>query len=155
MESKTVRTEIPGREWMELTVTLEGSKISKAQFKVWGCFELIQTLEKASKALVGQDLLTFQWSGNRHSDLLFKEAILKLIGTFQLPYTEVELCHCRKIPTQKVDSAIVLGAHTPEKVKKWTSAGSGCGTCRADTQSIIDFRLSNGSSGKSSSGGGK
>ncbi len=80
--------------------------------------------------------------GNNHSALLLRELILKIRGEWKFPYPDLELCHCRAIPTQNVDQAILCGAHTPEAVSAITSASTACGTCRPEVQALMAYRLS-------------
>ncbi len=79
--------------------------------------------------------------GHSPAELLLKELLLKARGEWKLPYTEEELCHCRAVATQKVLEAIAQGAHTPEKVSRWTSASTSCGSCRKDVTSLLDYYL--------------
>jgi NAD(P)H-nitrite reductase large subunit len=142
MESKKGRAELPQREWLEIEVDLDDSGVVKdARWKAWGCHHLVEAVEKAAKALHNAELATFSWPGFEHWDLLIQESLDRILGKFKIPVDDPETCHCRKIPTAKVDEAIVLGAHTPEKVTAWTSASSGCGTCRPEVQKLINYRL--------------
>lgn len=137
-----VKAEIPGREWVELDVSKDDQGVVQAaSVKVFGCHKLTDAAKSFAQKIRGQKLSEVSWPGLSHEHLLIQEIILKAQERFQPPNSEEELCHCRKIPTRKVDEAIVLGAHTPEKVKAWTGAGSGCGTCRPRTMELIEFRL--------------
>lgn len=71
-------------------------------------------------------------------DLLLNEFILKCRGEFKLAYDEAELCHCRMVLADKVYNAIKQGAKTVEDVARFTLAGTGCGSCRPDSQKILD-----------------
>ncbi len=73
--------------------------------------------------------------------ICLREALLKLKGEWNYPYTEEELCHCRAVPTAVVDQAICTGAHTTRQVSERTSASTACGTCRPDVEAILKFRL--------------
>lgn len=79
--------------------------------------------------------------GKDHVSILLRELVLKLQNRFQLPYHESEICHCRAVPTAVVDRAIVGGCHSTGAVARTTSAGTSCGTCRPDTESLIAYRL--------------
>lgn len=79
--------------------------------------------------------------GNGHSELLLRELILKIQGQWKYPYEQQELCHCRAIPTENVDQAILCGAHTTEAVSTITTASTACGTCRPDVLAILQYRL--------------
>jgi len=139
---KTARAELAHREWVEFTldVTPEGV-VHSVQWRAWGCHDLLAAAQEASTRVMGRPVSELAWSGSCHWDLLIQEAWSRLKGDFKLPIDDPETCHCRKIPTTRVDEAIVLGAHTPEKVTAWTSASSGCGTCRPDVEKLIAYRL--------------
>jgi len=79
--------------------------------------------------------------GDSTGELMLRELLLKAKEQWSSPYSEIELCHCRAVPTTVVESAILLGAHTPEKVSRWTSASTSCGTCRRDVEAILAARL--------------
>ncbi len=137
-----IRAEITNREWVEFSFDIDPAGLIKnASWLSNGCAGLLEAAEGLTQKAKNAKKDGLQWPGSQHWDLLIQEVILKLKGQFALPYKDEELCHCRKIPTQKVDQAIVLGAHTPEKVKAWTQASSGCGTCRPDVESLIQYRL--------------
>lgn len=142
LTKKRARAEIPDREWIEVEADLDESGVIQAlTYKAWGCHHLLETGALASKKFLKMNLKDLNWEGNSHWDLLMGEVVLRLQNRFTLPISDEELCHCRKIPTLKVDHAIVLGAQTPEKVRAWTSASSGCGTCRPNVEKLISYRL--------------
>jgi NAD(P)H-nitrite reductase large subunit len=65
--------------------------------------------------------------------------VLMLKRQWVLPYKHDEICHCRLVPTEKVTQAIEQGAHSTAAVARVTMAGTGCGTCRTDTEMLLDF----------------
>jgi NAD(P)H-nitrite reductase large subunit len=136
------KAEIPQREWLEIEVTLSPQqKIETLTWHAQGCNGLLLAAEKAAEHMKSKTLSKLDWPGTHHWDLLISEVILRLQGNFKFPLEDQELCHCRKIQAIKIDEAIVMGAHTPEKVKAWTTASSGCGTCRPEVEKLIQFRL--------------
>ena len=141
-ELRKGRAEISHREWVEFEarITKEG-QIQSLQWKAWGCHNLIETARQAASHFASGKLEDLKWDGANHWDLLVSEAFERIKGPFRVPVDDPETCHCRKIPTAKVDEAIILGAHTPERVTAWTAASSGCGTCRPVVEKIIAFRL--------------
>jgi bacterioferritin-associated ferredoxin len=142
MGSLRGRAEIPRREWVEFELDVDDHNVVNAvRAKVWGCHRLIEAAKRAEETWIRQKLTELKWSGVSHWDLLVSEALDRIQGRFKIPVEDPETCHCRKIPTSKVDEAIVLGAHTPEKVRAWTSASSGCGTCRPVLETLITYRL--------------
>lgn len=133
-----VVVDLPGRDRIEARG--EGPE---TQIRVLGCV----ALQEKVKALVVLNPDPAKWElpeGRDHNDLLIKEFILRARGEWQFPYGEAELCHCRSVPTEVVDQAIVAGAHTCVNVSSRTSASTACGTCRPDVQKIIDYRLKTG-----------
>ena len=75
-------------------------------------------------------------------DILINEFILKVKGNFKLAYESEELCHCRMVPVEKVYNAIKQGCRSVDDVGRTTLAGTGCGSCRPDTQKLLEqFKL--------------
>lgn len=128
---------LKGRDSIELHTDDQGG----SQIKVIGCTELLSLVRKFQ---IQHGANALNWPlpiGGSHSELLLKEVILKAKGEWVYPYEHQELCHCRSVPTDVVDQAIVAGAHQCEVVSRQTSASTACGTCRPEVQKIIDFRL--------------
>jgi bacterioferritin-associated ferredoxin len=143
MKTFSARAELEHREWIEVEVQVNPQgMVEIASFKALGCSALILACEKIVKDIQSKELLNIPLNPkNSHEHLLINEALLKLKGKFKLPVTEMEVCHCRKISLLKINEAIVNGAHSPEQVKAWTSASSGCGTCRPEIEKLIQYRL--------------
>lgn len=140
------RAEIPKREWVEFEVTLDDGLVSAVVWHAQGCHHLLEEAEKFAQSLDGKQLNSLALNfGSHHSALMISEIFDKLQDKWPAPSEDVEICHCRKINKSIIQEAILLGAHTPEKVRAWTSASSGCGTCRPDVQKLIDERLNSGS----------
>ena len=130
--------ELENRDRVEIQSDDQGMVSS---IRATGCLDLL-TKVKTIKGLLPENAeKLFVFSDNDHSSLMLNEIFLKALGQWNLPYKEAELCHCRAIPLQKVEAAIVSGFHTVEQVAEQTSAGTACGTCRPNTQSCIDYRL--------------
>ena len=109
---------------------------------VIGCRSM-QILVKNLQQEINQDKEWTVPAGRSHSEILLREIIQKMRGQWQFPVQQEELCHCRAISTQIVDQAIIAGAHTIQKVRRWTSANSACGTCLPEVTALFDFRLQN------------
>ncbi|CAN5636190.1 hypothetical protein BH10BDE1_BH10BDE1_10900 [soil metagenome] len=154
--TKQVEVLFLGRDRVHATFTFSGptelSSICAIEFDGSGCSAFltaltdlkkrILALPEASRIISGShefDLLVS--AGADHGAILIRELIQKMRGTFELPYQDVELCHCRAVPTALVDRAIIGGCHTVQSVARMTSAGTSCGTCKPDTESLIAFRL--------------
>lgn len=132
-----IRAELKGRDLIEI----ETSENGMPRVKALGCSELLDLLHQC-RSQFGAD--PHQWplpEGLSHSELLLKEALLKLKGQWDFPFKEEEICHCRSVPAEVVDQAVIAGAHRTEVVSRRTSASTSCGTCRMDVQKIIDYRL--------------
>jgi bacterioferritin-associated ferredoxin len=133
------RVEIPGRDCIEYEIEDSG----KHHLKVIGCTELLELVRGLKKSSPQVE----KWSlpkGDSHANMLVRELILKVQGLWQFPITDPETCHCRAVPTEKVDQAVVCGAHEIEKIRRLTSANTACGTCFPDVQKIINYRLQTG-----------
>ncbi len=70
-------------------------------------------------------------------DILINEFIAKAKKSFSLVYPHEELCHCRMVPTEKVFAVIKENCFTAAEVGRTTLAGTGCGSCRKDTEALI------------------
>jgi bacterioferritin-associated ferredoxin len=68
--------------------------------------------------------------------ILINEFIQK-INQIPWAYSHEELCHCRLINTESVCNAIKAGCRTVADVSRTTLAGTGCGSCRKDIQTLI------------------
>jgi bacterioferritin-associated ferredoxin len=84
-----------------------------------------------------------------HTIGLVDEFLLKLADRWAPPIEslqpgatdELELCRCRAVPLSRVMEAIALSAaDSPLQVAQQTGAGTACGTCRSDSQSLINYR---------------
>lgn len=131
-----IKVELPMQD--EITAEINGDQCS---ISAVGCAKTLELL-KSLKAQHGANPSSWpQPQGNHHSEILVRELILKCQKKYDFPYSDFELCHCRAVPTQKVDQAIVQGAHTTEAVSRLTSASTACGSCKPDVEKILSFRL--------------
>lgn len=133
-----VITELKGRDYIEVELDEQNQQ---KQVRTIVCSSFYQLLSDYRQRF-GDQIKTWPLpQGFEHQELLLKELILKLQNKWDFPFKEDEICHCRSIATQKVDQAIISGAHTPEMVSRQTNASTSCGTCRADIEKIIQYRL--------------
>lgn len=154
--AKFVEVVFLGRDRVAATFHFEGkdefSPIKSIEFTGSGCSEFLHSLNdfktramalpSAKRLLNGSpdfDLLVSP--GADHVSVLIRELVLRAREKFALPYSDLELCHCRAVPTEVVDRAIISGCHTVQSVARTTSAGTSCGTCKPDTESLIAYRL--------------
>jgi bacterioferritin-associated ferredoxin len=108
--------------------------------RVIGCSETLNLVRRCKQSF-GNDLT--QWplpTQHDHSSMLLKEALEKRAGTWKFPYPHEELCHCRAVSAEKVNQAILAGAHTPAQVSRLTSASTACGTCRPEVENLLRWR---------------
>lgn len=122
----------------EINATVDEAGVIKYSGK--GCLSLLEKLEWArSQAPKLDKLQALDLSGNEHTDLLFKELQSKILGRWDLPYKDKELCHCRAVETNLVVSSIYSGADTLAKVGSMCSAGTSCGNCQPDIGSCLSY----------------
>lgn len=113
-------------------------------FKCAGPLELIEKINQC-KTQFGTD--PKNWSvelaqsseSARPTDFILFKFVQKVKRLWQLPYKHDELCHCRLVPTEKVTQAIEQGVRSTAAVSRVTMAGTGCGTCRTDTETILEY----------------
>ncbi|MEZ4873190.1 MAG: (2Fe-2S)-binding protein [Bdellovibrionales bacterium] len=124
---------------VQLQLNASGSIESSKVYAVGG-HEFLQKVQSFRESLQGplESLMTPE--GSDMADMLIREMVLRLKGEWSPPYTDLNICHCRAIPTAKVDQAIIYGAHTAQTVSKMTSSSTACGTCRPDVELMIKFR---------------
>lgn len=132
-----LRVELEGRDYIEV----ESEEGRPKKVSLLGCSEFMEMMQRMRRSF-GIDITKWPLpEGQDHSSILLREMILKLRGEWVFPYPHTELCHCRSVSAHAVDQAVIAGAHTTEVVTRQTSAGTACGTCRPETQKIIDYRL--------------
>ncbi len=154
--TKQVEVVFLGRDRVQAEIEFEGATettpILRIDFKASGCAEFLAAfdefktqifkLPREKRTLAGSEEFDALVSGGvDHVSILIREFVLKARGGFTLPYLEAELCHCRAVPTEVVDRAIIGGCHSVQSVAQVTSAGTSCGTCKPDTENLIAYRL--------------
>lgn len=133
---KQISVQIDNRDHVEATVT-EAGEIS---YKAKGCLELLERVEEARvKANSISALESWEIGSLEHSDLLMNELKKKVLGIWDLPYKDKELCHCRAVDTHLVVSSIYSGARDVPSVGKSCSAGTSCGNCQPDITACLDY----------------
>lgn len=109
--------------------------------RVLGCQKLTKLIQDLNQKF-GSDITTWTLpEGSEHESMLVRELILKAKNQWSYPYDQAELCHCRSVPTEIVDQAILAGAHSIAQIRRRTSASSACGTCQPDVEKILNCRL--------------
>lgn len=138
--SSTLKVGLKGRDFVE--------RRADGSWHAVGCSSWLALLGRL-RAAHGSD--PAKWpapAGVSHEEILVRELILKAQGVWAFPYPDEEICHCRMVPAEVVDQAIVAGAHTPEMVSRLTMASTSCGTCRPDVQKILHYRLGHSGAGE-------
>ena len=138
---KTFKWSQSGRESLEITLEIDGENIQSSQIKSTGCLNFLKLSQEIKKTLTGPLSELTPPTGSDHSSMIWREMIMTIQEEWQLPVTQDELCHCRKVTTEQVDRSVVYGAHTIDEVRLRTSANTGCGTCKEDVASLISNRL--------------
>ena len=141
IELKTIKVTIEGQDELTLSYELNDKReVVSAKLSVIGCPTMMELVKKWRPLLNGGvDAIPLPRE-THHSAMLLRQLILELQGKWDFPYKEFELCHCRAIPTKKVDDAIICGAKTVRDVSRKTSAGTACGTCRPDIEKVLKYR---------------
>ncbi len=132
---------LPGRDDLNLHLQVVNGEIVSHKLTGRGCTEFLKLIQSWRPKLKGQLAALVMPEGNSHSEILLREAILKAKGEWEFPYKDEELCHCRAVATSKVDAAIIGGCRSVRAIARETSAGTSCGSCRPDTEAIINYRL--------------
>ena len=133
---------LKGREMMSISLELsDASEIISAKLFGIGGPDFLRQLKNWRKELKGPLQKISLPTGRSVGELMYKQLLLRARGEWDYPYKEAELCHCRAVPTEVVDAAILVGAHTANQVSRDTSASTACGTCRPDVEAILKFIL--------------
>jgi bacterioferritin-associated ferredoxin len=137
----TQAVSLAGRDEITLSLDVVNGEIKSSSLTGRGCPEMLATMQAWRPKLSGDLKNLGLPQGDSHSEILLREAILKAKGEWDFPYKEEELCHCRAIATSKVDAAIIGGCRSVRAIARETSAGTSCGSCRVETEAIINYRL--------------
>ena len=136
MQTHTIVVELDGCDRLELLIENE-----KYSLKVIGCTKLLQLLSQL-KYQFGSDVkLWVLPEGSNHELMLVRELILKAKGDWNYPYQHEELCHCRMVPTDKVLNVIKQNCFTTGDIARTTMAGTGCGSCKKDSEALLQELL--------------
>ncbi len=135
--TETFVATIVGGDAVEATVTFEKDIVRKIQWKIVGRLALYSAIDQLkSQMLVHKSKLPVP-QGKEPEQLLLRELLLKIRDEWGDAPSDPELCHCRKIPQINVERAIILGAHTIEKVRARSSANTSCGTCLPEVDALF------------------
>lgn len=132
-----VVAKIKHRDEISLTLGDDEKFIWKAQ----GCLNLLRRVDSFRQKNYGVAAITkiLDDLNDSHEDLLIKEVMLKWQDKWNLPYNDKEMCHCRSVDTEEVIDAIQSGADSVEKVGRYCTAGTSCGSCKPDIEATMSF----------------
>lgn len=137
-----IKVEFKGRDEILIEIPdSQGLDLAKARIKAIGCNQLLSLLRKY-QVQFGLDLRLWPYPEVQgHAEMLLLEALKKMRGEWQYPYSHQELCHCRRVDLVLVDECILSGAQSVPEVCRLTGAGTACGTCQPEIEKIISYRL--------------
>ena len=133
-----VEAKIHNRDHLNMTIHNDKAYAIEAK----GCLDLLRAVKELKENCRSTNEFEKFWETKtnlNHGESLLKELCKKANGSWDLPYKDKELCHCRAVDTDLVVSTIHLGAKLTDKVGKMCSAGTSCGTCTPDIQACIDY----------------
>jgi bacterioferritin-associated ferredoxin len=137
MEYKKVHVAMCGRDEITIAPCIQGTEFS------WiGCSIFCEIVQQWASNQNSKD--PREWTlprGLDHASLLLKEALLRYRGDWSPPYSEEDICHCRRVTTRRVYDAILNGDHSLDTLRRTTSAGTSCGSCRRDLVALLDYCL--------------
>ena len=136
-----IQVGLAGRDSLQLEYEVNGNQIDVHSIRAVGCLAFLKAVQRFKASLAGGVSELVEPVGQDHVALLMQELVRKLKGQWAFPYGEALLCKCRSVPTEVVDQAVVAGAFDATAVGIKTSAGTSCGTCKKDIDSIILYRL--------------
>ena len=139
----TFETEVQlaARDRIRLRLVVAEGEIREAKLSGIGCPEMLALITEWRPKLTGKLSDLPLPAGGGHAAILLRELLLRAQGKWAFPYKDEELCHCRSVPTKKVDDAIIGGLRSVDAISRATSAGTSCGTCRPDIEKILNYRL--------------
>lgn len=138
---KRIEVQIQGQDHAVLEFETQGEELQVLRFEVKGCREFLLLSKKWRPLLTGTISKIPTPVGSDHASLLMRELVLRLQDKWGLPYTEEEICHCRIVETKRVTDAIYTGCRSVSAISQRTTAGTSCGSCRPDLESLLDYCL--------------
>ncbi len=109
-----------------------------SQLKALGPLSLLNRLQEY-KSQFGANPIQWKFKEMQtNDDYLIHEFISLIQKKSPLIYTHEELCHCRMVTAEKVHQAIKQGCRTANDIARTTLAGTGCGSCRKDSELILN-----------------
>jgi len=129
-----IKSEVPFKAFLQLKKNDNG----QSDVIVQGSLKLIE-LVRHLKQNYGLDPASWPLQNSKNSEsFIMNEFIQKTKGVYKPCYSHDELCHCRTISTEKVLNSIKDGCLTLQDISRTTMAGTGCGSCHKDIDSLIE-----------------
>lgn len=138
---KIFSAKILGGDEIHLSLQIDGDAIQSCSYKVVGSLQLMHSVHEWYRNLPKNISSIVLPAGKDMSTLLLREVLCKVKGEWSDGDDDPEICHCRKVAQATIERAIVLGAHNLEKIRKRTSANTGCGACMPDIEELLTKRL--------------
>lgn len=140
MATQIFSVNLEGGPLIQVTVDIANRTVASSEWFAIGPLSVLETAREWKPRLLGSvDQLPVP-VGSTPAELMIKKIVLQIKGRWPV-VDDPELCHCRKIPLETVERAVILGAHTLEKVRQRTSANTGCGTCMPDVERVLALYL--------------
>jgi NAD(P)H-nitrite reductase large subunit len=142
VKTKCINLSLPQREELSLSFEVDSQdKIVTVNLQGKGSLSYLRFLQTWREKFLGQNFQNIELpDGDSTSEMLLREACLKVCDDWKPPYQDEIFCHCRGIPSTAIDLAVLSGADSLPKVRRATSASTGCGTCGPDVERWIQFR---------------
>lgn len=141
MKVISVEKKLVGKDELAIKLEVKDGKIISSEVRAIGCLNFLRSVQKLKSQLKGELEQLPIPTATDHTSLLIKEVLLLAQSRWHLPYQDDEICHCRGVRTETVCDAIVNGSHTSEAVSLRTNAGTSCGTCKPDVESLLNYYL--------------
>ncbi len=109
--------------------------------QISGSLRLLQ-LADGKKQAEGADPRLWQpiLQAELNEELLINAFIRKVKNPVSTPEHD-EVCHCRMVSRDKIESAIYQGCRDVNGISQRTLAGTGCGSCRPDLERMLHIIL--------------
>jgi len=144
---------------MKMWVVIEDDKIVDCKWKTYGCASAIGSTSALSEMVIGltvnealaitpddiQKELGGMPSAKIHCSVLGDKALRAAVYDYfrktdqidKIPVTDDMVCHCLRVTKTEIVQCVHDGLDTLEAIQAKTKAGSGCGGCLANIESII------------------
>ena len=145
---------------MKMWVVIKDDKIADCKWKTYGCASAIGSTSALSEMVIGmtvnealaitpddiQKELGGMPSAKIHCSVLGDKALRAAVYDYfrktdqidKIPVTNDMVCHCLRVTKAEIVQSVHDGLDTLEAIQSKTKAGTGCGGCLANIESIIE-----------------